>query len=193
MYVKGSGSCCVLGQHLKVKNYASFHTHSYHGCIEMHLSSRFEVNFDSHWRIKCFCFVLFLFSLTSLSRLFHSYGEEPIGRWGETGVPRKNHLKHPQAELGLFHMWPVRGSNLHQSQRRDDRMIKSAEIQLPYPFGHRDRLGVKCSSRAPGHGVCSMSVSRAISMQGFIVTAITATEKCTLILDNIDFDKVSEA
>ena len=110
MYVKGSGSWCVLGQYLKVKNYASFHTHSYHGCIEMHLCSRFEVNFDSHWRIKC-CF--FLFSLTSLSRLFNSYGQEPIGRWGETGVPRENHLKHPQTELGLFPIWPVRGSNLH--------------------------------------------------------------------------------
>ena len=51
----------------------------------------------------------FLFSLMSLSRLFHSYRDEPIGRWGETGVPRENHLIHPQAELGLSHMWPVRG------------------------------------------------------------------------------------
>ena len=71
---------------------------------------------------------MFFFSLTSLSRLFHSYRDEPIGRWGETGVPRENHLTDPQAELGLSHMWPVRGSNLHQSQRRDDRMIKSAEF-----------------------------------------------------------------
>ena len=23
-----------------------------------------------------------------------------VGRWGETGVPRENHLTHPQAELG---------------------------------------------------------------------------------------------
>ena len=60
-------------------------------------------------------FFYFGFSLTSLSRLFHSY--EPIGRWGETGVPRENHLTHPYAELGLSHMWPVRGSNLHQTQR----------------------------------------------------------------------------
>ena len=60
--------------------------------------------------------VFFLFSLTSLSRLFHSYRDEPIGRWGETGVPRENHLTHPQADLGLSHMWPVGGSNLHQTQ-----------------------------------------------------------------------------
>ena len=65
----------------------------------------------------CVFFVVFLFSLTSLLGLFHSYREEPIGRWGETGVPRENHLTHPQAEHGLSHMWPVRGSNLHQSQR----------------------------------------------------------------------------
>ena len=57
-----------------------------------------------------FFFCLFLFSLTSLSRLFHTYRDEPIGRWGETGVPRENHLTHPQAEHGLFHVWPVRGS-----------------------------------------------------------------------------------
>ena len=61
--------------------------------------------------------IFFLFSLTSLSRLFHSYRDEPIGGWGETGVPRENHLTHPQAELGLSHMWPVRGLNQHQSQR----------------------------------------------------------------------------
>ena len=84
-------------------------------------------------------FVFFGFSLTSLSRLFHSYRDEPIGRWGETGVPRENHQTHPQAELGLSHMWPVRGSNLHQSQRWDDRMIKSAEIQRPYLLGHGGR------------------------------------------------------
>ena len=61
--------------------------------------------------------IFFLFSLTSLSRLFHSYRDEPIGRCGETIVPPENHLTHPQAEHGLSHMWPVRGSNLHQSQR----------------------------------------------------------------------------
>ena len=81
----------------------------------------------------------FLFSLMSLSRLFHSCRNEPIGRWGETGVPWENHLTHPQAELGLSHIWPVRGSNLHQSQRCDDQMIKSAEIQRPHPLGHGGR------------------------------------------------------
>ena len=38
--------------------------------------------------------------------------------------PEKNHLAHPQAELGLSHMWSVRGSNPHQTQWRDDRVIK---------------------------------------------------------------------
>ena len=67
-----------------------------------------------HNRLFFFCFG---FSLTSLLRLFHSYPDKPFGRWGETGVPRENHLKHPQAELGLSHMWQVQGSNLHQTQR----------------------------------------------------------------------------
>ena len=40
---------------------------------------------------------------------YFTHRDEPIDRWGETGVPRDNHLTHPQAELGLSHMWPVRG------------------------------------------------------------------------------------
>ena len=65
------------------------------------------------WKIRartgsCFFFLSFFwFSLTSLSILFHSYRDEPISRWGETGVPRENHLTHPQAELDLSHMWHV--------------------------------------------------------------------------------------
>ena len=55
-----------------------------------------------------------------LHRPFQDYlthRDEPIDRWGETGVPRENHLTNPQAELVLSHMWPVRGSNPHQTQR----------------------------------------------------------------------------
>ena len=40
---------------------------------------------------------------------------QSVGRKRET--PEKNHLTHPQAELGLSHMWPERGSNPHQTQR----------------------------------------------------------------------------
>ena len=41
------------------------------------------------------------------------------------GRKRENpEKKHPQADLGLSHMWPVRGSNPHQTQRKDDRVIK---------------------------------------------------------------------
>ena len=53
----------------------------------------------------CIKYIYFLFSLTSLSSLFHSYRDEPIGRRGETGVHMENHLTHPQAELGLSHMY----------------------------------------------------------------------------------------
>ena len=60
--------------------------------------------FNFTGQMPSFFFLFFLFSLLSLSRLFHSYRYEPIGSWGETGVPRENHLTHPQAELGLSHM-----------------------------------------------------------------------------------------
>ena len=31
-----------------------------------------------------------------------------ISRWAKTGEPEKNHLAHPQAELGLSHMFAQR-------------------------------------------------------------------------------------
>ena len=31
------------------------------------------------------------------------------GKWGETGDPREKPPDHPQAELGLSHMWPELG------------------------------------------------------------------------------------
>ena len=46
----------------------------------------------------------------------------------------------------------------------------------------QSQWSVKCRSRAPGHGVCSKSVSSTITIQRFILPAITATEKCTLFL-----------
>ena len=71
---------------------------------------------------------MFLFKFTSLLRIFHSYRDEPIGRWGEKIVPQENHLTHPQAELGMSHMCPMQGSNPHRPQRWGDRTIKSVEI-----------------------------------------------------------------
>ena len=47
-----------------------------------------------------------------------------ISRQTKMGVPPENHLTHPQAELDLSHMWPLWGSNPHQPQQWDDRMIK---------------------------------------------------------------------
>ena len=51
----------------------------------------------------------------------------------------------------------------------------------------QSHLSVKCRSRAPDHGVCLKNVSRATAMQGFILTANTATMKCTSILDSTYF------
>ena len=46
---------------------------------------------------------------------------------------------------------------------------------------------MKCRSRAPGHGVFLKSASKTIIMQGFILTAFTAAEKCNLFLDDVKF------
>ena len=53
---------------------------------------------------------------------------------------------------------------------------------------------MKCRSRVPVHGACLKSLTKTITMQGFILPAITAAEKCTLFLDMMqNFDKVSGA
>ena len=56
-------------------------------------------------------FFFFLIQFNVPFKIFFTHRDEPIDRWGETGVPRENHLTHPQAELGLSHMWPVWGSS----------------------------------------------------------------------------------
>ena len=64
---------------------------------------------------------LFFFFFNLVLRPFQDYfssyetGQSVGGRKRED--PEKNHLAHPQAELGLSHMWPERGSNPHQTQR----------------------------------------------------------------------------
>ena len=66
-------------------------------------------------------FFFFVFFFNSVLRPFQDYfssyetGQSVGGRKRED--PEKNHLAHPQAELGLSHMWPDRGSNPHQTKR----------------------------------------------------------------------------
>ena len=58
----------------------------------------------------------FFFFFNSVLRPFQDYfssyetGQSVGGQKREN--PEKNHLAHPQAELGLSHMWPVRGSEI---------------------------------------------------------------------------------
>ena len=47
-----------------------------------------------------------------------------------------------------------------------------------------DKWSLKCRSRVPVHGVCLKSLSRTITVHGFIFTATTAEEKNTLFLDS---------
>ena len=73
--------------------------------------------------------IFFLFSLTSLSRLFHSYRDESIARWGEMGVPRENHLTHPQAELGLSHRLESTPDTAESRSRLDTLNILMARLK----------------------------------------------------------------
>ena len=43
MKVKDIGSWCILEEYVKDNSFARFHTHSYHCCSEMHLSSRLDM------------------------------------------------------------------------------------------------------------------------------------------------------
>ena len=64
---------------------------------------------------KRFFFVYF--NLHPFQDYFSSYetGQSVGGRKQEN--PEKYHLAHLQAELGLSHMWPMQGSNPHQTKR----------------------------------------------------------------------------
>ena len=52
-------------------------------------------------------------------------------------------------------------------------MQNNSRLDIEFKQSHRR---VKCRSGAPGHGI-TKSVSRTTTMQGFILTAITATVK----------------
>ena len=41
---------------------------------------------------------------------------------------------------------------------------------------------MKCRSRVLGHGVCLKSMSKKITMQGFLILAILGTDKDTLVI-----------
>ena len=77
---------------------------------------------DCHGLNKCpgikICLFIYINSvLRPFKDYFSSYetGQSEGGRKPEN--LEKNHLAHPQAELGFSHMWPVRGSNPRQTQR----------------------------------------------------------------------------
>ena len=79
-------------------------------------------------RTRCHLGSSVYFFFNSVLRPFHDYfssyetGQSVGGRKREN--TEKNHLAHPQAELGLSHMWPERGSNPHKTQRRDELVIQ---------------------------------------------------------------------
>ena len=60
----------------------------------------------------CFFFFFFFFFLNSVLHpfqdYFSSYGTGQSVGERKRENPEKNHLAHPQAELGLSHMWSVR-------------------------------------------------------------------------------------
>ena len=75
------------------------------------------------WNLSFFCFFFVQFNVPfKIISLISRRANQKVGRkWEYRG---KNHLTHPQVELDLSHLWPVWGSNPHQSQRWDDRMVK---------------------------------------------------------------------
>ena len=67
------------------------------------------------WYIETFFF--FNSVLRPFQEYFSSYETDQSVGGRKREDPEKNHLAHPQAELGLSHMWPERGSNPHKTQR----------------------------------------------------------------------------
>ena len=61
-----------------------------------------------------FCLIQFNVPFKIISAHMRRANQQ-VGRKRENR--EKKHLAHPQAELGLSHMWPERDSNPHQIQR----------------------------------------------------------------------------
>ena len=84
------------------------------------IDSKFDLN-DNHINAESLRTnhdnILFYSVLRPFQDYFSSYemGQSVAGQKQENH--EKNHLAHPQAELGWSHMWRVRGSNPHQTQR----------------------------------------------------------------------------
>ena len=70
--------------------------------------------------------ILFNSVLCPFQDYFSSYetGQSVGGRKRE--IPEKKHLAHPQAEVGLSHMLPARGSNPHQTQRKNTDLFNTS-------------------------------------------------------------------
>ena len=69
-------------------------------------------------------FVFFFFfgggGVVTASQDYFTHFEPSQSQGGaKTGDPRKTPTNHPQAELGLSHMWPLRGSNPRGEMTRD--------------------------------------------------------------------------
>ena len=62
----------------------------------------------------------------SPSRLFHLFWVKSISTWGENRWFLRKTPDHPQAELGLSHMWPVLGSN---PQWWDDKLFGVLKVK----------------------------------------------------------------
>ena len=61
-----------------------------------------------------FIYLFFFNSFKIISAHHDETGQSGGQKWEN---PDKKHLAHPQAEHGLSHMWPVRDSHPHQTQR----------------------------------------------------------------------------
>ena len=94
--------------------------------------------FARHTSVCWFCHALaqmvaelffFLFGFDGPSRLFHSFWAESILRRGENGRSlKKKTPNHPEAELGLPHMWPELDSNPQQWDDEPFRVLKFSSL-----------------------------------------------------------------
>ena len=58
-------------------------------------------------------------------------------------------------------------------------------LMLDSTLSHDSHSSAKSKSRSLGHNACLKSMSRTITVQGLILTAITAAEKRSLMLESM--------
>ena len=149
----------MVDEYVEDNYYAMFDTHSYHCFREIHFNTRLNVN-NARLNVK---------SWQSHSSM-KCRSRAPV---------------HSVSLKSMSRTITMQGLTLTTIivSEKYTLMFDSTWIILVKVQSWQRHSSMKSRPRAPVHSVCLKSMSRTIIIQGLILPAITASEKCTFMLD----------